>query len=436
MNYSIDLYEMSPRILQYPLRKIYFNTAYAFERWAVAQALERGILKTLDRDDLESRADVEYWEYDDAETHSLSPPVSPGGEIIQREIESRINSRPDICTVQDRTRRPFEYAINTHEPFVCELRDVTLFGPHALARTEEGELPIELKANKLTGGASFAGLFHDTLRHYGRIRTFRTVRGASTPEHDFDAATGLLTGRIGSVPAYGHWLLEVLPRLRGVKHYTKRTGIQPTLLVNPAIQEWQEKLLRYVGFDEHEWQVWSGSTAAVDRYVLPTWKKSDWCLSDVAWVRERIEDAVPYQRHLNDFADRVYISRERMDRRQIRNRPELLDRLADLGVEAYSPETMSFAEQVALYKNADLIVGPAGSSFANAIFSDACEFVEIYPPDTFNFWNYELITLLGMEYHYVWGTKSVEQSHSNPSHRDFVADPDEIATLAEQVVDS
>jgi capsular polysaccharide biosynthesis protein len=132
----------------------------------------------------------------------------------------------------------------------------------------------------------------------------------------------------------------------------------------------------------------------------------------------------------------VYISREGMDRRRIVNRLELLDALGEFEFESYRPEEMSFEKQVALYKNADLLVGPVGSSFANAVFSEECAFVEMFPPDTFNFWNYELINVLGMEHHPVWGESSAARADRIPSHQDFTVDTQEVVALVENLLNT
>jgi hypothetical protein len=67
--------------------------------------------------------------------------------------------------------------------------------------------------------------------------------------------------------------------------------------------------------------------------------------------------------------DRVYVSRRGAKARQMLNEPELAAALAERGFETVDAETLSFADQVRAYSNAQYIVGAHGAGLVNAAFA-------------------------------------------------------------------
>ena len=63
---------------------------------------------------------------------------------------------------------------------------------------------------------------------------------------------------------------------------------------------------------------------------------------------------------------RIFLSRKHTRQRKF-NEEELFEKLVPLGFQKVYPENYSFSEQVALYHNADVIIGGTGAAFSNII---------------------------------------------------------------------
>jgi hypothetical protein len=80
--------------------------------------------------------------------------------------------------------------------------------------------------------------------------------------------------------------------------------------------------------------------------------------------------------------DRIYVARTDAPVRRMRNEAALVEQLRKRGFHIVAPGTLSFLEQVDLFRNACLVVGPHGAGLSNIVF---CE------PETFI---YELVPAL------------------------------------------
>jgi hypothetical protein len=80
---------------------------------------------------------------------------------------------------------------------------------------------------------------------------------------------------------------------------------------------------------------------------------------------------------------RLYLTRtgyQNTGIRDYREDLELAERLSAFDFVAVNPGTLDFVDQIALFANAEIIVGPHGSGFANAIFAPAgCLVLDILP---------------------------------------------------------
>lgn len=81
-------------------------------------------------------------------------------------------------------------------------------------------------------------------------------------------------------------------------------------------------------------------------------------------LRDRL---LPLKKTGVEYGSRVFISRKNIPRRKF-NEEELIRSLQDLGFVSVSPEKLAFEEQIALFNNADVIVGPSGAAMTNLLF--------------------------------------------------------------------
>lgn len=73
------------------------------------------------------------------------------------------------------------------------------------------------------------------------------------------------------------------------------------------------------------------------------------------------------------------------------------------GFELFTLETMSLAEQIALFQQAQVVIGAHGAGFANCIHSQNIKLLEFFEPDYINICFYRLACSYGFDYGYLIG---------------------------------
>lgn len=308
--------------------------------------------------------------------------------------------------------------VRLKRPFVCELRNVQLVGPQGLSITPDGQYILE---NALG--------FHRRVT-FGAVDCLRNgvlpVRGRA--ERRYRVGVSLVGPWCQN---YFHWLIDYVPKLRGIETYTDRTGREPILLLPPDRSEWMESALNLAGAGDVRWESLEVDRVAVDRLVVPSLSRGEcdyfdlddnrnifsYSASAVEWLRRRFRSNV----NAPDVSgpDRIYVSRETASERRVQNRESLEPVLDEYGFESIHPEQYSLPEQVAIFSDADAVMGPTGAGLVNAVFADNCSLVTLFGSLTLPIY-YVLGSLLDFDVGYV---------HCEPIGADLHVDPDDLRTV-------
>ena len=135
------------------------------------------------------------------------------------------------------------------------------------------------------------------------------------------------------------------------------------------------------------------------------------------------------------FSKGIYLARskESANLRQIENLNEVESVARSLGVKLIRPETMEFREQVAICRDAKIIVAPIGASLANMIFAPrGCKVIVLssYCDEATYYYYTNLAGVLGHELRYVLGPQVGKKLH--PIHRNYHIDTDTLKEVLEQ----
>jgi hypothetical protein len=178
---------------------------------------------------------------------------------------------------------------------------------------------------------------------------------------------------LGHIPRgnYYHWLLEVLPRLLMVVEHEP-----DTIVLTPPLATFAEDALDLLGI---EYRIITRPIRAASLLVVDA-PESGWphpC--EVELVRSaglRILDATGHE----PDAKRIYVSRRR-DTRSLADEDVVERRLQEVGFVVFDPRSHPrWADQVALFAGADLVVGPHGAGLSNAAFlPDDAHVIELQP---------------------------------------------------------
>ncbi|GIV76365.1 MAG: hypothetical protein KatS3mg050_0759 [Litorilinea sp.] len=258
------------------------------------------------------------------------------------------------------------------QPFVASLSQVELVGPYAVVRQAGGYIVPELNPLVLD-------------RVVKAHVAVRPRRGRTTSRYPLLASL-VQPPWCGRRCGYFHWITDCLTRLEGVEQYQKITGEQPLILLPPSPAPWMQESLTYMGIGRDRQVAWSGDMGQVETLVFPSprtlpvqrKKFNPYSVAGYWYVKERIQQAIA---HLpSDFtpAPRIYISRGDAQVRRVLNEDVLLRRLEAFHVVPYQLSRLSFADQVRLFAQAELVIAPHGAGLVNMIFGQRPAILEIY----------------------------------------------------------
>lgn len=202
-------------------------------------------------------------------------------------------------------------------------------------------------------------------------------------------------------PAYFHVMIEALPRLLALNEppFSHLEEIQLLCSTPPSrLEKWfvsrlAPKNCTFVVVDrvDRRWRV--------ENLIFTTFKNAGGFLRPeyLSEFRRRVLPDRPPRK-----TRRVLINRKG-HKREIANMEELEAGLKPWGFETVFPETLSVEEEIALFYDAECVVGAHGSGFTNLIFSSNTAVVEIFATRTFIPISYEICLALGHDYRFVMG---------------------------------
>lgn len=249
--------------------------------------------------------------------------------------------------------------IGTHslkQPFVAEVKNAEIVGYIAVGFDEDSNII----SDTITGNPECI--------KYISAQTLLLQKIPIWPAPQLDTVCSLVNWNGG----YFHWLMDCLTRIEGLDYYQKQTGVKSTLIIHANPSEWQKETLRFLGYNPDDCIQWNGSKIQVKRLVVPSFRREHNIISPKAcqWVRQRMLSHLPDDGgKTSSFASRILISRPEKVGRNIINEDEVMAALAPLGFVAYTMEELSFADEVRLFSQAEIVVAPHGAGLTNIIFA-------------------------------------------------------------------
>ncbi len=312
---------------------------------------------------------------------------------------------------------------------LCETRDVRLAG-NALFHIEDGRPQVLFETYRPQDRHVVTGPGPD----FGRVD--ETIDGEGLV---------FLLNSAGSFN-YGHWLIDDLPRLRGLARLRERHPREPVTVALVSYFPHLDAARR------HSIELLLGRRRGISiRFLdrsktyrfarlhhttpcsLPSTGKSPYAMDDLTRqmrARTRLPRGLFALRALTGRGRRLFVDRHPGRGRGLANREAVLARLRDLGFEAFDPELTSVRQQVVRFAGAEIVVGIAGAGMANTVFCrPGTPVIHLVPEGWEDLFYGEIATACGQDYRAVFGPRIPSDG---PEYlRDFAIDPEPLcAALA------
>ena len=193
---------------------------------------------------------------------------------------------------------------------------------------------------------------------------------------------------------YYHWMFEFLPQIELLRRSGIDIGSIDKFAVNHCCFPFQRETVSLLGIPLEK---------IVETYNNNHIQARQLLVSSV--IRESTKWTCDFLRRefLNDSIiglekkQRIFISRKQ--RRRVINEDELVAVLSKFGFKSIAPESLSVAEQVSLFANAEVVIGVHGAALTNTVFcSPGTKVIEIFAPDYVNPCYRKLSSQVGLEY--------------------------------------
>jgi O-antigen biosynthesis protein WbqL len=167
---------------------------------------------------------------------------------------------------------------------------------------------------------------------------------------------------------YGHWLLEVMPKLLAIEEFLRRWPEYDSMpifmpsIFRPFVYRHIRSLLPQVPIVTYDPRL---EYIQADAVYMPTWGQSHVWNS---WIGAQVDalDSTPAPA----MPKRLFVSRRLPSTYRVLDNREELEQIAVAeGLTAVRPDEHSLSTQIALFRNAELVAGEFGSALHNALFS-------------------------------------------------------------------
>ena len=201
---------------------------------------------------------------------------------------------------------------------------------------------------------------------------------------------------------YYHWLIETLPRLSIVEKYEQLRTV-PLLLPKP-LKAFQRESLELAGVASERIRGFSGGCLQVDTLFFPQFLSPTGSPSPhaVSWLRQRfLQSDVTSITHSKRL---LYLTRRDATRRRVLNEDQIISHLQTRGFEVVCPGQLSFAQQIALFRNADIVVAAHGAGVTNMLFAPpTATLIELFGDNYVNGCFWAMANTIGQRYAFLTG---------------------------------
>jgi tetratricopeptide (TPR) repeat protein len=237
-------------------------------------------------------------------------------------------------------------------------------------------------------------------KHPSRHAIFTTE--ALPPVQRIKGTVAILSGLFNN--AYFHWLVDVLPRWELVRRSPIALSQIDWFLVSDRLP-FQREMLNRLGIasaqilDPQDYP-----HIRADQLVAPSFAGSIAWPS--AWVCKFLQERFLESEPLDSIAGykRVYITRQHASNRRVINEHQVIQILSQFGVQPVALETMSVAEQAALFAQAEVVISPHGSGLTNIVFCQpGTQIIEFFSPSYVYPCYWYISSLKNLNYYYLLG---------------------------------
>ncbi|NJO77111.1 MAG: DUF563 domain-containing protein [Cyanobacteria bacterium RM1_2_2] len=208
---------------------------------------------------------------------------------------------------------------------------------------------------------------------------------------------------------YFHWMVDILPRFALLQQSGMNLADIDWFWINDPQQPFQQETLHHLGISPERILVGDQHPQIqAEQLIVPSFAGNlgwiePWALKFLRQQFLKLADA--QLSHLPRH-ERIYISRANAHHRRVLNEAAVLEKLHAAGFVAVELETLTLAEQIALFRHAKVVVAPHGGGLTNLLFcSPGTQVVEFVAPQYTRHYYWVISQQLGLRHFFLVGTE-------------------------------
>jgi capsular polysaccharide biosynthesis protein len=194
-----------------------------------------------------------------------------------------------------------------------------------------------------------------------------------------------------------HWLVDTVPRANLLP---LDEDAETPVIVPAGLSHTQVESLAMVGVPPERLRAFDHPHLQVDELIFPSFVGRPGYLP--RWAAVSLRERLSPESSPREPRRRLWVSRAAATRRRLVNEGAVVEVLDSYGFEPIQPEEHSLAEQLDMFRSADMIVAPHGSGLANIVAARDATVIELQSK---RWWGngcyYALAEALGLDYWFV-----------------------------------
>jgi len=315
-----------------------------------------------------------------AELLSRKIVVSPAVNWLCDRGVFTILSQSELRTIADQfvnvTNESVEYG-NMTAPFVADIGTGYIFTGTGLSATDDMQI---VNQSLFPPGHGRRFVVAKIIWQLFFQPTYLTTALAHYSGHSLDGDATFIEAATPLIPRYSdnyyHWVIETLPKIRYVREFESKTGVDITYLVPGDTPSWLNETLELLGVPEEKIEYATNHIYKTDQLVLPSFPVQT--KADYSWIAEMVLKNINPDQSQIEVGSNIYISRSKAIERRVVNEKEVMNTLSKYSFEQYHLEDQTVAENAALFHQADVIVGAHGAGLTDIIYCDDATVIELF----------------------------------------------------------
>jgi capsular polysaccharide biosynthesis protein len=217
---------------------------------------------------------------------------------------------------------------------------------------------------------------------------------------------------------YGHWLVEMLPRVREFRAVLGK-HIRFAIPANPfAMKDTRRETLAWLNVAEPDIIWLNNEPTRFDEVSFITSNSIHSHTHDCFGIRNVVKKAV----HGKDCGSgrKLYVARDESIRRAITNGVEVRNLFENNGFDTVFPEKINLSEQVKLFRSADVVAGVSGAALTNLMWMrPGTKVLSLNPNLGYEFFFWDLANIMDVGFSIIFGQATDE---TKGVHSDFTVD--------------